>query len=263
MEPPDPSQLLALASEAAHAAGEQLRERFETGGKLGVSSKSTPTDLVSEADLASQKTIRELISKARPEDGFLGEEEGADSAGTSGLQWVVDPLDGTINFVYAIPLWCVSVAVRDGEGSLAGAIHCPLNGETFTGIRGGAPLLNGEAIVPAKARAQTLAEAMVATGFAYDASVRGAQAQVLAGTLASVRDIRRCGAAALDLAWTAAGRFDAFFERTVKPWDIAAGALLCECAGLEVHELTAHPGLPGGILAAPPALAGELLALVG
>jgi myo-inositol-1(or 4)-monophosphatase len=262
VEPSDPSELLALASEAAHAAGEQLRERFEAGGKLGVSTKSTPTDLVSEADLASQKSIRELISKARPEDGFLGEEEGADSTGTSGLQWVVDPLDGTINFVYAIPLWCVSVAVRDGEGSLAGVIHCPLSGETFTAIRGGAPLLNGEPIVPAKARAQTLAEAMVATGFAYDASVRRAQAQVLGGMLDSVRDIRRCGAAALDLAWTAAGRFDAFFERTVKPWDIAAGALLCECAGLEVHELTAHPGLPGGILAAPPKLVGELLALV-
>src|SRR6202034_1283747 len=143
VEPPDPSQLLALASEAAHAAGEHLRERFAAGGKLGVSSKSTPTDLVSEADLASQKTIRELISKARPEDGFLGEEEGADSAGTSGLQWVVDPLDGTINFVYAIPVWCVSVAVRDGEGSLAGVIHCPLNGARFSGIRGWAPPLRG------------------------------------------------------------------------------------------------------------------------
>ena len=112
----EPAQLLALASQAARAAGELLRERFEAGGKLGVSAKSSPTDLVSEADLASQQVIRELIGAARPDDGFLGEEEGADDAGTSGLQWVVDPLDGTINFVFGIPLWCVSIAVRDARG---------------------------------------------------------------------------------------------------------------------------------------------------
>jgi myo-inositol-1(or 4)-monophosphatase len=264
VESAEPAQLLALASQAARAAGDLLRERFEAGGKLGVSAKSSPTDLVSEADLASQQAIRELIGAARPDDGFLGEEEGADDAGTSGLQWVVDPLDGTINFVFGIPLWCVSIAVRDAVGSIVGVIHCPLVDETFTAIRGGGrPLLGGSEIVPAKPRAESLSEALVATGFAYDSAVRSAQAEVIAGMLSSVRDIRRCGAAALDLAWTAAGRFDAFFERTVKPWDTAAGALLCECAGLEVHELAERPGLPDGILAAPPALARGLLDLVG
>jgi myo-inositol-1(or 4)-monophosphatase len=263
VESAEPRQLLALASQAAKAAGELLRERFEAGGRLGVSSKSTPTDLVSEADLASQKAIRELILVRRAEDGFLGEEEGADSAGTSGLQWVVDPLDGTINFVFGIPLWCVSVAVRDDAGMLVGVIDAPMQGETFTAIRGGVALRNGEPLVASKPRAELLSEALVATGFAYDAAVRAAQAEVIRGMLSSVRDIRRCGAAALDLAWTAAGRFDAFFERTVKPWDTAAGALLCECAGLEVHELPERPGLPEGILVAPAALAAPLLELVG
>ena len=264
MEGADRQQLLAIASEAAQAAGALLSERFEAGGKLGVSSKSTPTDLVSEADLASQRAIRELISARRPDDSFLAEEEGADTAGTTGLQWVVDPLDGTINFVFGIPLWCVSIAVRDADATLAGVIHCPLVGETFTAVRGDdAPQLNGEAIVPAKRRAESLAQALVATGFAYDAAVRANQAEVVRELIGSIRDIRRCGAAALDLAWTAAGRFDAFFERTVKVWDTAAGALLCECAGLEVHELPDRPGLPAGILAATPELAGQLLELIG
>jgi len=259
-----PQELLALAGEAARAAGQLLRERFEAGGRLGVSSKSTPTDLVSEADLASQKLIRTMISGERPDDGFLGEEEGAHSVGTSGLQWVVDPLDGTINYVYGIPLWCVSVAVRDATGTLAGVIECPLAGETFTAIRGGGPpLRNGAEIVAATPRADTLAQALVATGFAYDARWRAGQAEALPGLIGAARDIRRCGAAAIDLAWTAAGRFDAFFERTLNPWDVAAGVLLCECAGLEVHELAERPGLPGGILVAPRAFADELLELVG
>ena len=260
----DPQELLALASEAARRAGALLCERFADGARLGVASKSTPTDLVSEADLASQRAIRELLSAMRPDDGFLGEEEGADSAGTSGLQWVVDPLDGTVNFVFGVPLWCVSVAVREGQRTLAGAIYAPMQDELFTAARdGGPPLCNGAGILAAKPRAERLDEALIATGFAYDTAVRGAQAGVVRGVLTAARDIRRCGAAALDLAWTAAGRFDAFFERTVMAWDTAAGALLCECAGLEVHTLAQRPGLPGGILAAPPAFAAELLALVG
>jgi myo-inositol-1(or 4)-monophosphatase len=259
----DPHELLELAIEAAQTAGRLLRERYEAGVARGVSSKTTPTDLVSEADLESQTAIRDLISARRPGDGFLAEEEGADDAGSSGLQWVVDPLDGTINFLFGIPLWCVSVAVRGGVGTIAGVVHSPLLGETFGAIRGGPTLLGGEPIAPARARARSLAEALVATGFAYSPPVRAAQAEVLAPLISGIRDIRRCGAAALDLAWTAAGRFDAYYERTVKVWDTAAGALLCECAGLEVHELPERPGLPRGILAAPPALVRELLVLVG
>ena len=263
VERPDPNELLELAIEAACAAGVLLADRFKAGGEHDVSSKSTPTDLVSEADVASQRVIRELIGARRPDDGFLAEEEGTDSAGSSSLQWVVDPLDGTINFLFGIPLWCVSVAVRDAHGTLAGVVHDPLAGETFSALRGGRPHRNGRAIHPARARATSLAEALVATGFAYDAHVRAAQAGTVVGLIGEIRDIRRCGAAALDLAWTAAGRFDAFFERTVKLWDTAAGALLCECAGLEVRPLAERPGLPAGILAAPPELLQALLERVG
>jgi myo-inositol-1(or 4)-monophosphatase len=263
VEGTDPNELLELAIEAASAAGVLLAERFRAGGEHGVTSKSTPTDLVSEADVASQRAIRELIGARRPDDGFLAEEEGSDIAGSSSLQWVVDPLDGTINFLFGIPLWCVSVAVRDANGTLAGVVHDPLSGETFSALRGGRPQRNGAAIDPARVRASVLGEALVATGFAYDARVRAAQAVAVATLIGEVRDIRRCGAAALDLAWTAAGRFDAYYERTVKPWDTAAGALLCECAGLEVRVLADRPGLPGGILVAPPALLQPLLDLVG
>jgi myo-inositol-1(or 4)-monophosphatase len=252
-----------LAVRAARAAGELLLERFQSGEQRAVSSKSTPTDLVSEADLAAERTIREMLGELRPDDGFLGEESGGE-AGSNGLRWVVDPLDGTVNFLFGIPQWCVSVAVQDEQGSLVGAIYDPCRGELFTAVRGEAPVLEGPTgrrtlISPLR---DELSTAMVATGLAYDARVRAAQAQVLARLIPQVRDIRRLGSAALDLAWTAAGRFDVYFERTVKPWDIAAGTLICEGAGLEVVELRERHDLPRGILVAPPALCEPLLELV-
>ncbi len=251
--------------QAARSAGALLLERFQSGVQHDVTSKSTPTDLVSEADLAAERTIRELLRELRPADGFLGEESGGE-AGSSGLRWVVDPLDGTVNFLFGIPQWCVSVAVQDGEGSLVGAIYDPCRGELFTAVRGEAPMLEDAAGRRQRTLAsplrEELATAMVATGLAYDARVRAAQAEVLARLIPLVRDIRRFGSAALDLAWTAAGRFDAYFERTVKPWDIAAGTLICEGAGLEVRELSEREHLPWGILAAPRALCEPLLELV-
>jgi myo-inositol-1(or 4)-monophosphatase len=263
-------ELLEVAVEAARCAGALLAERVRRGAEREVSSKSTPTDLVSEADLASERAIRELLAARRPHDGFVGE-EGDHVEGTSGLSWVVDPLDGTINFLFGLPQWCVSVAVRDAQGTiLAGAIHDPSRQQLFSAARGARAMLTGpegtielgnaHALRP---RASDLASAMVATGFAYDARVRAAQARVLERVLPRVRDIRRFGSAALDLAWTAAGRYDAYFERTVKPWDIAAGTLLCEAVGLRVVELPEHEDLPWGILVAPPALCEPLLELVG
>ncbi len=257
----DPDALLAVAVRAARDAGALLAERFARGREQSIAAKSTPTDLVSEADLASQRAIRALLAEQRPADGFLGEEEGEDDPGTSGLRWVVDPLDGTINFLFAIPQWCVSVAVQDEHGSLVGAVYDPNRDELFTAVRGGRPYCNGAAI--AASGRSDLATSMVATGFAYDADVRNAQAQVLARLIPHVRDVRRFGSAALDLAWTAAGRYDAYIERTVKPWDIAAGTLICESAGLRVAELPVHPNLPWGILVADPAAVEPLLALVG
>ena len=282
-------ELLELAVDAARMAGGLLLERAGHGVEADVRSKSTPTDLVSEADLAAERAIRELLAARRPGDGFLGE-EGGSAEGASGLSWVVDPLDGTVNFLFGIPQWCVSVAVRDGRGTVAGAVYDPNRDELFTATRDGRPAMAGrdgaveltaaggrgrarsraagsqpaaeEAAVTAEPGAGGLQSAMVATGLAYDARVRAAQAQVLARLAPLVRDIRRFGSAALDLCWTAAGRYDAYFERSVKQWDIAAGALICERAGLEVLELQVFENLPWGILVATPSLAQPLYELV-
>jgi myo-inositol-1(or 4)-monophosphatase len=263
----DRDELLEVAVQAARMAGELLLARAQTGAEREVASKSTPTDLVSEADIAAERAIRELLAEHRPEDGFVGE-EGGSADGSSGLAWVVDPLDGTINFLFGIPQWSVSVAVRDERGTLAGAIYDPNRDELFTAVRGGAAMLIGpdraaaELTVGSGRPGGTLASAMVATGFAYDSDVRAAQAPAVARLLPAVRDIRRLGSAALDLAWTAAGRYDAYFERSVKQWDIAAGQLICERAGLEVRELPVGENLPWGILVAPAELAGPLMELV-
>jgi myo-inositol-1(or 4)-monophosphatase len=257
--------LLEVAVAAARMAGGLLLERARAGGEREVRSKSTPTDLVSEADLEAERAIKALLGERRPDDGFVGE-EGGSAQGTSGLDWVVDPLDGTVNFLFGIPQWCVSVAVRDGAGrTLAGAVYDPNRDELFTATREGAARMSGaEGMVELQgSERKVLATAMVATGLAYDAKVRAAQAQVLTRAIPQVRDIRRFGSAALDLCWTAAGRFDAYFERTVKPWDIAAGALICERAGLRVLDLPEHEDLPYGILAAPGTIAAPLLELVG
>lgn len=273
-----PHDLLEIARSEAVAAGALLLESFLNGHAEGVDSKSTPTDLVSDADRLAERVIREGLALRRPGDGFLGEESG-EQEGASGLRWVVDPLDGTVNFLFGIPQWSVSVAVEDAHGAIAGVVHDPVRGETYAAVRGGGPPTleapavpspisgqpSGGAIQTRELRASRCADpatAMLATGFAYDARVRAAQARVLARVIPHVRDIRRFGSAALDLAWTAAGRYDAYFERTVKRWDIAAGALLCEAAGLRVVELTVHEDLPWGILVAPAALCEPLLALV-
>ncbi|HEY5197534.1 MAG TPA: inositol monophosphatase family protein [Solirubrobacteraceae bacterium] len=253
------TELLAVAVAAAELAGGLLRERFEAGGERTLATKSTPTDLVSEADLTAQRAIRGLLDERRPGDGFLGE-EGGDAKGESGLRWIVDPLDGTVNFLFGIPQWCVSVAVCDSDGGLAGVVFDPMRGETFAGVRGDRPRLNGSIMVPRSAT--DLRMAMVATGFGYDAEIRVAQGRVVAGLIDRVRDIRRFGSAALDMAWTAAGRYDAYYERGVKPWDVAAGEILCRSAGLELRDMPATQTLPYGILVAPPALAGELHDLV-
>jgi myo-inositol-1(or 4)-monophosphatase len=267
-------ELLDLAVEAARLAGGLLAERAGRGAERAVSAKSTPTDLVSEADLAAEQAIRELLADRRPDDGFLGEEGGGEE-GSSGLRWIVDPLDGTVNFLFGIPQWSVSVAVADESGTVAGAVYDPGREELFTATRQGAAQLRGRAGTtelegrsddPRGAGAEGasgLATAMVATGLAYDATVRAAQARVLAELVPKVRDIRRFGSAALDLCWTAAGRYDAYYERTVKPWDIAAGELICRRAGLEILELPDAPDLPWGILAARPGLAGALGKIVG
>jgi myo-inositol-1(or 4)-monophosphatase len=211
---------------------------------------------VSDADREAERAIRELLEAERPEDGLLGE-EGSRQAGESGRRWVVDPLDGTVNYLYGIPQWCVSVALEDAEGVLAGVVLDPVREELFTADRGGGAWLNGE---PAHVRdGVELERALVGTGFSYEPRHRAEQAEVVGRLLPLVRDIRRAGSAALDLAWVSAGRLDGFYERGVKPWDWAAGRLLVEEAGGATRDL---PGEPYGLVAAGPALADPLAALV-
>jgi myo-inositol-1(or 4)-monophosphatase len=244
---------LEIAEVAARAAGALLLDKY--GGEHAIRAKSTPTDLVSEADLAAERLIREILHERAPEDGIVGE-EGDDTPSASGRKWVVDPLDGTINFLFGYPQWCVSVAC---EG-VAGVIFDPLRDELFAGGEGLPTTLNG-APVAASERAD-LATALVATGFGYDAAQRGEQGVLAATVLPRCRDLRRAGSAALDLAWAAVGRVDAFYEHGVQRWDIAAGVLLCAGAGLEVRPLRARGRLPAGVLAAPSGIADELQALV-
>ena len=250
------SEDLALAERAARAAGDVLMGWF--GGPIrGLDSKTSATDPVTDADREAERAIRELLEAERPEDGLLGE-EGSRAAGDSGRRWVIDPLDGTVNFLYGIPQWCVSVALEDASGALLGVVFDPLHEELFSAVRGGGAFVNGGQVRVNPT--ESLERALVATGFSYEARHRAEQAAVVSRLLPQVRDIRRAGSAALDLCWVACGRVDGFYERGVKPWDWAAGRLLVEEAGGVVRE---HAGEPFGLVAAGPALIDRLENLAG
>jgi myo-inositol-1(or 4)-monophosphatase len=210
----------------------------------GLDTKSSRTDLVSDADREAERAIGELLAAERPDDGLLAE-EGTRSEARSGRRWIVDPLDGTVNFLYGFPVWGVSVALEDTDGIAVGVVYDPCRDEAFRAVRGGGAELGGR---PLRVRERReLRNALVATGFSYDSARRGAQAELVAGLVPQVRDIRRAGAAALDLAWLAAGRLDGFFEHGLKHWDWAAGGLLVEEAGGACEPL---PGEPPGLAAA-------------
>jgi myo-inositol-1(or 4)-monophosphatase len=232
-----------------------LIERYGRPAR-GVEVKSSATDLVSDADRAAERTITEILRSERPEDGILAE-EGMRAAPASGRRWLVDPLDGTTNYLYGYPAWSVSVALEDSGGGVAGVVHDPAHGETFrAGVDRGCEL-NAE---PVRVRDHDRVEtALVATGFSYAAEIRGRQAEALVRILPRVRDLRRGGSAALDLAWVACGRLDGYFERGLNLWDWGAGRLLVAEAGGRVEEL---PGEPPGLLAAGPRLIATLRSLV-
>jgi myo-inositol-1(or 4)-monophosphatase len=254
------AELLDVARAAARASAKVLLSYY--GDARGVRTKSTDTDLVSEADVNAERAIRDLLEQRRPGDAILGE-EGGETAATSdtGIRWVVDPLDGTVNYLFQHPQWCVSVAAEDATGkTLVGVVLDPLRDEEFAATSTTVPTLNGKPI--AASTQSDLSLALVSTGFAYDSRVRARQAEVVTLLITRVRDIRRGGAAALDLVWAAAGRTDAYYERGINPWDFAAGALICQRAGLAVHRLQEEAGLPGGLVVAPPALVDHLHALV-
>lgn len=250
--------LLDLAERAARAAGELLLDRSSRPAE-GVSAKSTPTDLVSDADRASERLLVDLISWERPRDGFVTEES-AGRGSSSGLIWVLDPLDATVNFLFGLPWWCVSVAVEDEMGAVAGAIYNPHVDEMFTAARGGGAFLNGRPIHVGDR--DDLSQALVGTGFSYDARAREDQAEIAARVLPRARDLRRFGSAALDLAHLACGRLDGFYEAPLEHWDKAAGLLMIEEAGGVVTHLPGPRGLTDGAIASGPNLHPALVDLV-
>lgn len=247
---------LALAERAARRAGQLLMERYG-GPARGVGRKSSLTDMVSDADREAEQAIKELLAAERPEDGLLAE-EGSSREVESGRRWVVDPLDGTTNFLYGYPAWCVSVALEDSSGGLVGVVHDPLRDETFTAERGAGARMNGEPI--AVSGHDEPATALVATGFGYDAERRAWQAETLTRVLPRVRDIRRGGAAALDLSWVACGRLDGYYEYGLQAWDWAAASVIVKEAGGTTRRLE---GAVSGLAAGSERLVEQLTALLG
>ena len=242
------SDALELATEAAREAGALLLE-LRRSPAAGVRPKSSATDLVSEADERAERAIVTTIRRRRPDDALVAE-EGSNADGSSGVIWFVDPLDGTINYLYGIPHWSVSICCADADGPLAGVVYDPLRGELFSAARGsGARLGDARLAVTDK---KDLASALIATGFGYVAAQRVTQGRIIARILGEVRDVRRFGSAALDLAWLAAGRWDAYFESVEKPWDWMAGALLVRESGGRVTELNPQdPAFPRIIASGP------------
>ena len=233
--------LLPLAWQAATRAALFLRDERPTA--LVIDSKSTSVDAVTEMDRGAEQILVNLLLGSRPDDGFLGE-EGGERTGTSGVRWVVDPLDGTVNYLYRIPMWSVSVAAEVDEAAVIGIVVAPEFDEAFIGIAGGGAWLVRHALTsPTGIEAMHVAEcsdlsmAMVATGFGYSAQRRQEQAAVVLAMAGQVRDFRRMGGAAIDFCWLARGRFDGYYERGLARWDVAAGALIAREAGARVSGL--------------------------
>jgi myo-inositol-1(or 4)-monophosphatase len=261
---PDPQELLTLAVEAAQEAADLVRRGQPTAaGSVAV--KSSPVDVVTAVDTASERLVVGRLLSERPDDGVLGE-EGSARAGTSGVRWVVDPIDGTVNFLYGLPAYAVSIGAEvDGE-VLAGVVLNAATGELFTAVAGGGAFVSAPgAPAPVRLRGSrpaSLDQALVATGFGYRAEQRRAQGAVVAELLPRVRDIRRHGSAALELCAAAAGRVDAYYEADLNPWDHAAGALVAAEAGLVLSGLHGQPFGEPMVVAAAPTIAEDLLELL-
>lgn len=258
--------LRRLCENIAHEAGSfahRARRELGPGARAAHDTKSSAVDPVTEFDRATEALVVERIRQARPDDSIVGE-EGANHRGTSGYEWHVDPIDGTVNFVYDLPGWCTSVAVLHQGRPVAGAIHAPVVDELYSAATGRGATVNGVQI--GVSDAVTLATSLAATGFSYHLDGhRVRQAERIAAFLPTVRDIRRLGSAALDLAYVASGRVDSYFEEFIRSWDVAAGVLIVAEAG---GIVTAFDGsalevtAPAGVIAATPALHGQVLAAI-
>jgi myo-inositol-1(or 4)-monophosphatase len=261
---PEPGALLTLAVDVAReAAALVARGRASAAERVDV--KSSPTDVVTAVDKASEELIVGRLLAARPDDGVLGE-EGAARDGSSGVRWVIDPIDGTVNFLYDLPAYAVSIGAEVEGEIVAGVVLNAATGERFTGTRGGGAHLvspgRPDPVRLAASRPPSLEQTLVGTGFGYRVEQRRAQGAVVAQLLPRVRDIRRYGSSALDLCAVAAGRLDAYYELDLNPWDHAAGALVAAEAGAVVSGL---PGTPFGgplAIAAAPSIAGAFVDLL-
>lgn len=257
------AQVGELVADIAREAGDLAKRRRAEGVSLAAT-KSTLADIVTEADREVEQLIRDRVRSERPDDGFLGEETGAER-GASGLTWVVDPIDGTVNYAYGIPTYSVSIAVVEGEPApeswqgVAAAVCAPGLGELFTAARGEGAWLEG---IRLAVNTETPAGALLATGFGYDPATHDGDLAMVRQVMPIARDLRRMGSAAIDLAYVAAGRLDGFFERGLSPWDFAAGAILVNEAGGLVSRLELDAPRPM-VIAGGPAVHADLQRLIG
>jgi myo-inositol-1(or 4)-monophosphatase len=261
----DRDALLEIALAAARRAGALILD-FLDGGvgredlRSEATAKSSATDLVTRADRASEELIVETIRASRPDDGLFGE-EGSRVRGSTGVEWVIDPIDGTTNFVYGYPAFAVSIAASDQSGALVGVVYDPLHRETFSAKRGAGAFYN-DLPIPEWTSSPPLAESLLATGFGYRPELRALQASLLAGVLPNVRDVRRGGSAALDLCSVALGRVDLYYEAGLGRWDREAGVLVATESGRIFCD---HPGIIEGentLVVAPPPLLAPLVELL-
>ena len=240
--------LLALAEDLARRAGDVAREGRARGMRV-VGTKLTDTDMVTVFDREAEATIVAGLRAARPDDSIIGE-EGGQHRGTSGIEWHVDPIDGTTSFMYGLPTWCVSIGARDAHGSLVGAVYMPDLGELFAARRGAGATLNGTAI--SCSPQHELAKALVATGFSYTPSQRTVQSRRVTEFIHLIRDVRRMGAAAVDICFVACGRLDAYFEENLHSWDVLAAELIAREAGARSGDFAGNAMHPGEVLVAAP-----------
>jgi len=264
--PPLHAELLDVAREAAARAGEVLAERPDV---LEVSTKTSATDVVTQMDLAAEREILAVLARRRPQDSVLSEEGGGPTgrtpfAGDGLAHWVVDPLDGTTNYLYDWPTWSVSIGVQVAGETVVGVVEVPRLGERYWAVRGSGGFREDARGIHrlAVTAATELPLALVCTGFGYTVDRRAEQGKVVAELLSGVRDLRRGGSAAIDLAFVASGRLDAFFERGLHPWDHAAGALLVREAGGTVSGLDGQAESARMLIASAPGLHGQICAVL-
>ena len=252
------NELRTIAEQLARAAGDMALAGRKSGD-VTATTKSSPTDMVTQYDKASEDMITAGLRELRPDDGIVGE-EGASRDGTSGITWHIDPIDGTSNFYFDIPMWAVSIGAVDEHGPIAGAVYAPALRDMFTAARGEGATLNGDHIA---VRENTiLSDALVCTGFSYHVSQREMHAKRVATMVGQIRDIRRFGAAAIDLCFVACGRLDAYFEEHLNSWDLIAGQVIATEAGALVTSYSGDTVTPQEVLASQPGVQKALIQLI-